>query len=140
MVEEVVHRLIFRYPVDMPEGDKRNITIKSGYRASASLKAQHKVVYRNLLKKNTLAGEKNTTGRSMPELNKKYPERYKELRVEFQKSMVQEWRGLVNREEREREVDNEPLVRVVEDLGYCDPLIEGPEVRKGFLARLFRRS
>ncbi len=140
MVATKVLRVKFRYPKDMPGGDKRNITIKSGYRASGVLRDQHKVVYRNLVKKYAIDGVQNTTRSAMGELNRRYPERYQELRLEFQKSMVDSWRGFGNNvTKREHEVDNDPLVRAVEDLGYCDPL-EGPGVQKGFLARLFRRG
>ena len=137
MVEVKVPRLMFRYPADMPEGDKRNITIKSGYRASASLRDGHKVVYRNLVRKYTLDGAQNTTRSAMGELNRRYPERYQELRLEFQKSMVRAWRAeLSNEQETATDKSRREYVPVSP---YCDPL-ERPKVEKGFFARLFRRG
>lgn len=142
-----VKRIMFRYPEDMPEGDKRAISVKSGYLACSGLRNEHKVVYQNILKKNALGGAKNTTRSSMTEMGQKYPERYQELRVMAQKELVQAWCGLQGTTEKNR-------VRIVADSivdqgGLTYPEIvtpeeeEYPRVRKspgGFFSRLFRRG
>ena len=142
-----VKRIMFRYPEDMPVEDKRGISVKSGYLANSSLRNEHKVVYQNLLRKNSLEGAKNTTRASLTEMGQRYPERYQELRLKFQKELVQTWNGANGStgESRVRIVADS----IVEQGGLTYPEIvtpeeeEYPKVRKspgGFFSRLFRRG
>ena len=126
MSQVKVKRNMFRYPKDMPVGDKRNISVRSGYLASASLRDEHKQVYRNLLRKYSFDGLKNTTRSAMSELGRRYPERYQSLRVEIQEELVKEWSLGTSKGKMESP--------------YCDPLKDPMEQksRGGFLRRLFR--
>lgn len=146
MSEIKVKRIMFRYPEDMPEGDKRAISVKSGYLAAAGLRNEHKVVYQNVLRKNTLEGAKNTTRSSLTEMGKRYPERYQELRVLAQKELVQAWRGVngstgINRVRIVAETDEQRGQTYTQIVTPEEE--EYPEVRKsagGFFSRLFRRG
>ena len=120
-----------RYPKEMSMVDKRHITLKSGYLASASLKKEHRVVYRNMIRKHAMSGDKKlSVGHAMSKMNKKYPERYQELRLKFQSEMVAAWEAGMLSLSSETE-------KVVVDSTVIE---SSPKTRGGFFSRLFRRG
>ena len=132
----------FRYPKEMPEKVKRDISVKSGYIANKSLRIGHEVVYRNLLRKFSVEGATNTTRKAMKELSTKYPDLYQEFRLKAQGELVSKWQdsleAIADRESKEYtpgqevEVSSEDLKEALE----ADDYPRNFPIRQGLFSRL----